>query len=239
MVKTLCIVQARLTSSRLPNKVLMILGNSGKTVLEHVYERLNQSKLIDKIVFAIPDTKLNNPLEDFLISHDFEYYRGSENDVLDRFYQCAQKYNPEIIVRATCDNPCVDWFMADEMIKMISDNDYVKYYNAPIGTGVEVFTFKSFKTVHQEACSESQHEHVTPFYYQNPNIFKIGTYIFPKQFRRDYRLTMDTELDNLFIQNIYNSIYKGYPFSNDDLYKYLESNPSIADINKDVKQKNI
>lgn len=239
MVKTLCIVQARLTSTRLPNKVLTLLGNSGKTVLEHVYERLNQSNLIDKIVFAIPNTESNNALEQFLISHEYEYFRGSENDVLDRFYQCAQKYKPEFIVRATCDNPCVDWLIVDEMIKMISNYDYVEYSNTPIGTGVEVFTYESFIKVHKDAINEVQHEHVTPYYYQNPSLFRIGIYKYPRQISRDYRLTMDTEQDNLLIQNIYNALYKGNPFINEDLYKYLELHPTIADLNKDVKQKKV
>ena len=119
MVNTLCIVQARLTSSRLPEKVLMELGNSGLSILEHVNMRLNKSLKIDKVVFAIPDTPLNDKLADFLENKKIEYCRGSENDVLGRFYHCAEKYNPELIVRATCDNPCVDWHLADEMIEKI------------------------------------------------------------------------------------------------------------------------
>ncbi len=236
MVKTICVVQARLTSSRLPNKVLMCLGDSGKTVLEHVYERLSLSQRIDKIIFAIPDSKLNDPLEDFLILHRIPYFRGSEDDVLDRFYNCVLPYNPEVIVRATCDNPCVDWKMADEVIAFAGDYDYVKCNNVPLGTGVEVFTFSSFKKVFEKAETQPQHEHVTPYYYQNPDNFKVGLYEFKKKLSKPYRLTMDTDEDNQVIQEIYYGLYKGEPFTNEQLYNFLESNPSISEKNKDVKQ---
>lgn len=239
MVNTLCIVQARLTSSRLPNKVLMKLGTSNKTVLEHVNERLRKSKFIDEVVFAIPDTPLNDPLEKFLQEHNIPYIRGSENDVLERFYQCSLKYNPDVIVRATCDNPCVDWVMTDKMIEMLKDNDYVKYHNAPLGTGVEVFTYSSFLKVHTEATTEAQHEHVTPYYYQHPELFRIGVYEFTELLSRDYRLTMDTEEDNQVMQDIYTLFYKGSPFTNTDLYAFLEANPLITEKNKDVEQKTV
>lgn len=236
MVRTLCIVQARLTSSRLPNKVLMKLGNSGKTVLEHVNERLSQSNLIDHIVFAIPDTALNDPLEAFLKQQNLSYFRGSEDDVLERFYQCALKYSPEIIVRATCDNPCVDWNLADEQISIVKDYDYVKCVNAPLGTSVEVFTFSSFHKVYKEAETPIQHEHVTPYYYQNPEKFDICQFEVNKEKTRNYRLTMDTDEDNQVLQDIYKELYKGSPFSNSNLYRFLEKNPTITDKNKDVHQ---
>lgn len=239
MVKTLCIVQARLTSSRLPNKVLMTLGDSNKTVLEHVNERLRMSHLIDEVVFAIPDTDLNDSLEVFLKERTIPYYRGSENDVLERFYQCSLKYNPEIVVRATCDNPCVDWKMTDEMIAMLKDYDYVKYHNAPLGTGVEVFTYSSFLKVYKEATTEAQHEHVTPYYYQNPELFEIGTYEFKQILSKDYRLTMDTDEDNQVMQAIYKACYKDKPFDNSELYRFLEANPTITEINQDVQQKKV
>ena len=87
MVKTLCIIQARLTSTRLPKKVMMPLGSSGKSILEHAYERLSLAKHIDKVVFAIPDSSMNDELAEFMDNKNIEYYRGSEDDVLDRFYQ--------------------------------------------------------------------------------------------------------------------------------------------------------
>ena len=162
MVNTLCIVQARLTSSRLPEKVLMELGNSGLSILEHVNMRLNKSLKIDKVVFAIPDTPLNDKLADFLENKKIEYCRGSENDVLGRFYHCAEKYNPELIVRATCDNPCVDWHLADEMIENWGDADYMYCKETPLGTSVEVFTKHALNEAYHHAKTPEEREHVCP-----------------------------------------------------------------------------
>lgn len=241
MVKTLCIVQARLTSTRLPNKVLIKLGQSNKTVLEHVYERFLQSKKIDKVVFAIPNTELNNPLEDFLKRKTIPYFRGDENNVMSRFFECAKLYKPEYLVRATCDNPCVDWIMADNMIEYIDKThlDYVMYDNAPIGSGVEVFTYKSFEEVQRIASSEPEFEHVTYCYELHPDLFKTGLYKYNKDLPEHYRLTMDEDLDNTFMQKVYNELYNGSPFTNELLYEYLKENHHLLNINKNVIQKTV
>ena len=116
MVKVLCIVQARLTSSRLPDKVVMPLGRQGKTIAEHVFERLSCSRHIDQVVFAIPTGERNDELETFLTERHMPCFRGSEDNVLERFIGCIRQYQPEIVVRATSDNPFVDWHQADLQI---------------------------------------------------------------------------------------------------------------------------
>jgi spore coat polysaccharide biosynthesis protein SpsF len=116
MINVLCVIQARLTSSRLPNKVLLKLGNTKLSLLEHVYTRVKLVKKIDKIVFAIPNAILNDKLADFLSEKQIDYFRGNENNVLSRFYECASLYSPKFIVRATCDNPCIDWELADRLM---------------------------------------------------------------------------------------------------------------------------
>lgn len=163
MVNTLCIVQARLTSSRLPEKVLMELGGTGLSILEHVNIRLGEASKIDKVVFAIPDTPLNDKLADFLKKKNIEYYRGSENDVLGRFYHCAEKYDPKLIVRATCDNPCVDWNLADAMIESLGNADYIYCEETPLGTSVEIFTNDAMVEAYHQAKSPEEREHVCPY----------------------------------------------------------------------------
>ena len=234
MVKTLCIIQARLTSTRLPKKVMMPLGNSGKSILEHAYERLSLAKHIDKVVFAIPDSPMNDELAEFMKSKDIEYYRGSEDDVLDRFYQCAIKYNPEIVVRATCDNPFVDFTVADDLWEHLESNDYVYCKNVPLGTGVEVFTMKALSKSFNEATTGPEHEHVTPYIYTHPVLFKT--------YGRDfglpsYRLTVDEERDYELANRIYDALYQGRPIPNVDVYKLLEENPELLAINTEVHQK--
>lgn len=238
MVRCLCIVQARLTSSRLPNKVLMELGKSGKSVLEHVYERLSESERLDKVIFAIPDSPLNDSLEVFLKEKEIPYFRGSEDDVLGRFYECAVLDKPEIIVRATCDNACVDWKCVDQLIDSLEEYDYVSSLNAPLGVGVEVFYAKALYKSYSEATTQPQHEHVTPYIYQHPELFnfeKIPYFIDVP----NYRLTMDTEQDYKLINTIYERLYQGHPIENTEIYSFLNEHQELLELNKDVIQKTI
>lgn len=233
MVNVLCIVQARLTSTRLPNKVLMPLGNSKKSILEHVYERLCQCKYIDKVVFAIPASPLNDKLADFLSEKEIDCYRGSEDDVLERFYQCAIKHNPQLVVRATCDNPLVDWVLADKLIENIGQNDYIGCKETPLGTGVEVFTMAALKQAFENATTESQHEHVTPYMYQNMQ------YVYMEFNGLQYRLTVDEERDYFVVNELYKALYKGTPVPNTEVYNYLANHPDLANYNMEVHQKKL
>lgn len=231
MVKVLCVVQARLTSSRLPNKVLMKLGESELSILEHVYLRLNMSKHIDKVVFAIPDSALNNPLAEFMKNRGIPYTRGSENDVLDRFYQCAVKYNPQLLVRATCDNPFVDWELGDKLIESLGGNDYVGCKDTPLGTSLEVFTMDSLEKAHEFATSKPEREHVTPYIIQKMKSALIAYN------GLSYRLTVDEKRDFYVANSIYKELYSGEPIRNDKVYEYLANHSDLANYNREVHQK--
>lgn len=235
MVNTLCIVQARLTSSRLPEKVLMELGDSKLSILEHVNMRLNKSSQIDKVVFAIPDTLLNDKLADFLDKKKIEYYRGSENDVLGRFYHCAEKYSPKLIVRATCDNPCVDWRLADEMIEDWGDTDYIYCTEAPLGTSVEVFTKDALSEAYFYAKAPEEREHVCPYITRNEK-FVCKQYPYNKL---NYRLTVDEEADYELMNEIYKQLYEGVPIENQKIYDYLKDHQALTEINGMVIQKTV
>lgn len=241
MVKTICIAQARLTSSRLPNKVLNPLGYGGKTMLEHIYERLLLSKYIDKIVFAIPDTENNDCLFDFLQQKKIPTFRGSEDNVLSRYYECAKKYAPQIIVRATCDNPLVDWNLTDMAIQMLVDKpcDYVNMKGFPLGTGTEVFSWNSLQVAHSKANDNSDKEHVTSFFYKNPELFNISTLQNDVEQTNMYRLTVDAAEDYELMKIIYNELYNGYPISNKSVSDFLSNHPELSSINSMVEQKHI
>lgn len=237
MVNNLCIVQARLTSTRLPNKILQQLGHSGKSILEHVYERLNAAKSIDKVVFAIPDTASNDSLSRFLDEKGYEYVRGDEENVLSRFKLATDKYQPKIIVRATCDNPFVDWKLVDLKIKALSDNDYVKCSGAPLGTSDEVFRFSALQEAFLHASTPAEREHVTPYIYQNPDKFRIVTVPYYLKVKHPYRLTVDTPEDFKVANLIYGQLYSGFPIPNSEVYDFLESHPEMMDINSSIVQK--
>ena len=233
MVKTLCIVQARLTSSRLPNKVLMQLGDSNLSILEHIYNRLNQSKHIDKVVFAIPDTAMNDSLAVFLDEKVISYTRGSEDNVLERFYNCAKQYNPSVVVRATCDNPFVDWQLCDTLIEGLGDSDYVGCKDTPLGTSLEVFTMASLEKAHSNAITGPEREHVTPYIIQ-----KMRSAIIAYN-GLSYRLTVDEERDFYVVDMLYKALYQGKPIPNKVVYDYLASHKDLADYNSQVHQKQI
>lgn len=236
MVNTLCIVQARLTSSRLPEKVLMELGDSKLSILEHVNMRLNKSSKIDKVVFAIPDTPLNDKLADFLDKKKIEHYRGSENDVLGRFYHCAEKYSPKLIVRATCDNPCVDWRLADEMIEGLGDADYMYCKETPLGTSVEVLTSNALNEAFYHAKAPEEREHVCPYITRRNEKFICKQYPYNKL---SYRLTVDEEADYELMNEIYKQLYEGVPIENQKIYDYLKDHHALTEINEKVEQKRI
>ena len=231
MVKVLCVVQARLTSSRLPNKVLMPLGDSKLSILEHVNQRLNMSKYIDKVVFAIPDSAMNDPLAEFMENKRISYTRGSENDVLDRFYQCAVQYAPQLVVRATCDNPFVDWELGDKLIESLGGNDYVGCKDTPLGTSLEVFTMASLEQAHKHATSEPEHEHVTPYIIQKMKSAQIAYN------GLSYRLTVDEERDFYVANILYKLFYNDEPIRNEKVYEYLANHPDLANYNREVHQK--
>ncbi len=233
MVKNLCIIQARLTSSRLPNKVLNTLGNSGRSMLEHVYERLMESKHIDKVVFAIPESASNDELAFFLDSKSLEYVRGSEDNVLDRFYKCASVYRPEYIIRSTCDNPFVDWALADYLIEQIGDNDLIGCKETPLGTSVSVFSMKSLESAYQNVTSVPEKEHVTPYILNHMNV----KFIHYNDYK--FRLTVDEEKDFYLVNTLYEHLYQGTPIPNTVIYQYLETHPDLANYNTDVHQKQV
>ena len=239
-IRVLCIVQARLTSTRLPDKVLMSLGSDDLSILEHVYNRLSVSSKIDEIVFAIPDAASNNKLFDFLIENHISAFRGDEDNVLNRFYQCAKKYPAPIIIRATCDNPLVDWNIANQAISLLIESgaDYILTKGFPLGSSVEIMTFQALEKAFINASKEAEFEHVTPYIYTHSDEFIIKTLYCEKDLS-DYRFTVDTSEDYQFMKKIYDELYHGVPLNNKEVISYLDAHPDVKSINSMVKQKSI
>lgn len=237
MVKVLCIVQARLTSSRLPDKVVMPLGKAGKTIAEHVYERLCRSQRIDKVVFAIPTGERNDELEQFLMARDIPCFRGSEDNVQERFIGCIRQNQPEIVVRATSDNPFVDWQQADLQIEALKGCDYVTTKGAPLGTGVEVFYAEGLEEAYRLVTSDREREHVTPYLYTHPERFLVKHIPYRLSLQDNYRLTVDTDNDYQLAQRVYDALYDGEPIANERIYEWLVAHPDVSHLNADVEQK--
>jgi spore coat polysaccharide biosynthesis protein SpsF len=230
----LAILQARISSTRLPEKVLkQILG---KPMLQHQIERLFAVKRIDKLIVATSDDPSDNPLEELCSKLGVTCFRGSLNDVLDRYYQAAKPWNCEHVVRLTGDCPLTDPELIDEIIQFHLDNGYDYTSNTfeptfPDGLDVEVFRFRALETAWREAAMTSQREHVTPFIWQQPDRFNIA--IFKNDTDLSYlRWTVDEQQDFELIKAIYEALYPRNPmFNMAQILEYLRENPELMHLN--------
>lgn len=191
------VIQARMGSNRLPGKVLLPVGN--RNILEHILERI--SILKNEIVTVIATSKVqnSNPIEEFCDEHSVECFRGSETNVLERYYKVAVKYNFSNIVRLTGDNPFYDVEELDALIDEHIDkrNDYTDSYSVlPIGVGAEIFSFHALKKVYEKSSLPHHFEHVDEYLLENKSDFKTSV-LQPKVDKcfPDVRLTVDTKED--------------------------------------------
>ena len=191
------ILQARMGSSRLPGKILKIIGD--KTLLGHIFYRVSFLKHPVKLVLATSNKPGDNIVEEFCQKNGVECFRGSENHVLERYYLCSKKYGFDNIIRITGDNPFPDIEEIDRLIDLhiISGADYSQSsMSLPVGTGAEIFTFNALEKSYLEGKKQNHIEHVNEYIQENPEIFKISLLAVPDvKNRPDIRLTIDTEED--------------------------------------------
>jgi len=188
-------VQARQTSSRLPNKIFLKLNNF--SVLENIYLRLNNSKLLNGIFFLIPSNTKNLFLRKYLKERKYLTFSGSEKNVLDRFHKASIKFKSDIIVRITADCPLVDYRLMDIMVKKFLNLKDIDYYSNtiersfPDGLDIEIFSKKSLKAAIRNARNNFDREHVTPYIKRN---FNSANFLNDKNFSK-LRWTLDTTED--------------------------------------------
>ena len=233
----LAIIQERMGSTRLPNKVMKYLVD--KTVLEHVVARVNKSQYINEIFVATTIDKNNLPLIQICSSRNIRIFCGSEEDVLDRYYQLAKLICPDHIVRITSDCPVIDPEIIDLIIqKHIKSNcDYTSNTleaSYPDGLDTEVFSFSALQKAWQEANLLSEREHVTPYIKNHPEIFSHNS-ILSKINYANKRWTLDTTQDFEFLKSIYENLYYTNNFfgMNDILY-LINNQPSLEKINANI-----
>ena len=240
-MKNVLFLQARLNSKRLPSKVLLKI--KGKTILEHIVNRLKQSKKIDDIFILTSKSKKDNMIFDLCNKIKINCYRGPENDVLKRFYEVAVNLNVEYIVRCNADCPFIDYKILDEMIVKFEKYRKINYLSNilqqtfPIGMHIEIFT-KNTLVLAQKFCkSKNRREHVTPYIYNNKK-FKIKNFSSLKNLSY-HRWTIDYKEDYLFAKKIYNTLYndKKY-FDMYDILKLLSKKPELMKINYHIEKTN-
>jgi spore coat polysaccharide biosynthesis protein SpsF len=242
--RIIILIQARLGSTRLPGKPLKEV--LGKPLLHYLVERLKRVKLADMLVLAMTDKIQDDALVTFSNSIDLPFFRGSEDNVLERFFLAAQQFKADIIVRITSDCPLIDPELIDlSLSHFLEKYPHIDYQsNAlkrtyPRGMEVEVFTFKSFEKVALEAKKNEEKEHVTPYYYRHPETFNIEN-IEGNGINSHLRLTVDTIDDFELVRKIIEALYpQKNEFTLSDIVDLLKQNPEWQKINAHVKQKSL
>jgi spore coat polysaccharide biosynthesis protein SpsF len=199
MPRVVAVIQARMGASRLPNKMMLHL--KGYPIVEWIYKRISRVKKLDGIIFAIPDSSLDNVLATYLKQLGAKTYRGSEKDVLDRFYGAAQESQATHVVRICADNPFICPEVIDDLIHFYFDNPCDYAYNHiprgnlyPDGLGAEIVQMDLLKTIWRVAQTASQREHAFNYIWDHQEQFKIKTFdpIDPRLERPELKLDIDT-----------------------------------------------
>jgi len=235
--KPIAIIQARVDSSRLPGKVLKKVNN--KTMLEILIRRLSRSKYISKIIVACSKNEKDKSIIDICKNLEVDYFIGSENDMLDRYYKAAKKFKALNIVRITGDCPLIDPKVVDEVIiNFFKKNvDYASNSNPPTypdGLDVEVFKFSALKHAFFEAKLSSEREHVTPFIVNGKKFTKFNL----KYYKNisSLRLTLDEKEDLLVIEKIIKNFKNNIYFDLKSIVNFLSKNKKIISINSHIKR---
>jgi len=245
MMRIHAIVAARMTSTRLPGKVMMDLA--GKPAIVRLIERLRHSKYIDQIVIATTVNKSDDILVQMAVEQGVLYYRGSEEDVLLRTLEAAESTQAELIVQVTSDCPLIDAETVDLVIQRFLDHPYLDYatnqvfLTYPLGFGVEVFRTSTLREIEIITDDPADREHVSLYYYENPEKYHLSNIEAPFYLRHpDYRLTLDTMEDYQLIQKLYSELYPLNPnFNLYDIIKKLTDQPDWLNMNRNIAQKSI
>ena len=225
--KIFAIVQARVGSKRLRGKVLKKIN--GKESILILLNRLSRSKNIEKIIVAIPKSFENRVLKKLLIKNNYTIFEGSQNDVLNRYFECAKKFSAKNILRITGDCPLIDPVLVDKIITFYRKNkfDYVSNIQNrtfPDGMDTEIFSFKILERANKLTISQSDKEHVTNYFLRTDQI-KKGNYSQKKDYS-NMRITLDTQYDFELIRKIFNN-FKNFDFALEDIIKFYIKNKSM------------
>lgn len=240
-MNVVAIIQARMTSERLPGKVLkQILG---KPMLSYQIERLRRAKSLSQVVIATTTNETDDPVEVLAVKEGVGVFRGSEHDVLSRYWGAAQKHHAQTVIRINGDCPLIDPTLVDDLVSYYQNNfpKNVEYAannrTYPRGQDTEIFSIELLERAHKNAHKPYEREHVTPYFYQNPELFKVH-FLDCEPSVRDFRMTVDTAEDFKVIEEL---IHRLYPQNNifgwQEIVEELKRDPVLRALNKDIQQK--
>jgi spore coat polysaccharide biosynthesis protein SpsF len=241
-MKVVIIDQARMTSTRLPGKVMKSI--MGKSLLEYQLERLERSRFAQEIVVAATTNESDAPIVDLCRRVGVSLFRGSEEDVLSRYYGAAKAYRADVIVRVTSDCPLIDPKIVDKAISFYINHakqyDYVSNTlerSYPRGMDCEVFPYGVLEEAHVEATAQPDREHVTPFIYRHPERYRLAN-IAHYEDQSHHRWTVDTIEDFELIKRMMEALYlTNRRFTMQDCLALLDRHPDWEAINANVEQK--
>jgi spore coat polysaccharide biosynthesis protein SpsF len=236
--RTIAIIQARMTSSRLPGKVLADIG--GQPMLSRVISRVKRATSVSEIVVAAPAASSSDSITSVCATLGITCFRGSELDVLDRYYRCAEQAGADVVVRITADCPLIDPQLIDQVIHafLTTAVDYAsnRRYGSPQalnsypdGLDVEVFTFEALRRAHEEATSRYEREHVTPFIWRNFNRFRVLYTQSPMEFAQR-QWTVDYPQDLEFVRMVYDRLGND-TFGMTEVLQLLAKEPDLSRVN--------
>jgi spore coat polysaccharide biosynthesis protein SpsF len=243
MERVVCIIQARMGSSRLPGKVLKDIG--GKPMLGWVVERVRQSNKIDQVVVATTSDAGDDPIVEYCRGQQIDCFRGDVFDVLDRYYQAARKYKADVVVRVTADCPLIDPAVVDRAIAELQEKKLDFSANRlpppfkrtyPIGLDVEVATMAALSEAWQNAREQHEREHVMPYLYAGTRQFKTGVINAPQDYGSQ-RWTVDTPEDLEFLRGIARLLDGRMDFTWEEILALVQAHPELSTLNAAVQHK--
>ena len=258
--KVVAIIQGRMSSSRLPGKILADIA--GQPMLQRVFIRTSRAATVNETVFATTTDSTDDPVEEYCDFSGIPFTRGSLYDVLDRYYQAAKESKADVVVRITADCPVIDPVLIDDVVNNLLDGEYDFVCNRlpppwhrtyPIGLDVEACTFKVLAKAWKEAKEPQHREHAMPYFYEGAELTRqnrtLDTGISPRGFNvallhhttdfGDYRWTVDTPEDLEFMRQVYIRFGGRDDFSWKDVLDLVHSEPQLMEINVGVKHKTL
>jgi spore coat polysaccharide biosynthesis protein SpsF len=232
------IVQARISSSRLPGKIMLPI--LGKPLLIRMLERVQAAKLIGQLVVATSKNPDDNEIEQLCIEENIACYRGHLTDLVDRHYQVAKLYRADAVVKIPSDCPLIDPTVIDRVLKKFIDNDEYDFVSNlhpatyPDGNDVEVFSFAALECAWRDSAKDYEREHTTPFIWEHSDAFGIGNVEWESglDYSSTHRWTIDFPEDYEFIRKIYEELYfKNSEFKLNDILALLKQKPELTQIN--------
>jgi spore coat polysaccharide biosynthesis protein SpsF len=245
MPRVVCSIEARMQSSRLPGKVLAEVR--GEPALTRLVRRLRRCRLLDEIVLATSDGPADDVLEQWAVSEDVAFHRGSEADVLQRVVEAHRKVRSDIVVEVCGDCVMLDPALVDMAVKTFSENDCDVVSNAnprtyPNGMDVQVFRLSDLEEVETCCADPAVREHVSLYFYEHPGDYRILQLMAPPRCHApDYRLLLDYPEDLRFINEVYSRLEPdhGDGFGLEEIMDLLRREPALLDINRRCIEKSV